>query len=258
LRVRGWGAVAVHVNNATARAGFPTCPNLPLSSRFTAGASGFLTFSQGVESIEAPGFRSEGIAWRGPAPLARPESKLHRPAPLVSRFPSSAAFVTWGAISLSISSVHRKKPHCGHRCRPQPGGEGPSLGNSSTSLRFSMQGVVAGQTSSRPMSEMLLISLRRICQSLSAAISDDVKRVPLALRMLRYVLHFHQSSEPGMRSGRANGATALFCGSQWLSGTKSRPWSSRWSLDDFKRSDRINQFGYAECFNVGVLSPCHW
>jgi hypothetical protein len=42
---------------------------------------------------------------------------------------------------------------------------------------------------------MLPISLRRICQSLSAAISDDVKRVPLALRMLRYVLHFHQSSD---------------------------------------------------------------
>ena len=26
----GLGAVAVHVNNATARAGFPTFPNLPL------------------------------------------------------------------------------------------------------------------------------------------------------------------------------------------------------------------------------------
>ena len=52
----------------------------------------------------APGFRSEAIAWRGPAPLARPERKLHRPAPLALRFPSSAAHVTWGAISLSIAS----------------------------------------------------------------------------------------------------------------------------------------------------------
>ena len=29
-------------------------------------------------------------------------------------------------------------------------------------------------------------------------------------------------------------------------------------LTDSKRSDRKNQIGYAECFNVGVLVPCHW
>src|SRR6516164_2119458 len=89
---------------------------------------------------------------------------------------------------------------------------------------------------------MLLISLRRICQSLSAAISDDVKRVSLALRMLRYVLHFHQSSDALTVRPR--------CGSQCFQEPNLGPWSSRWSLGDLKWSNRNNQMGYAEYFNV--------
>src|SRR6516162_1888004 len=44
--------------------GVPYLPQSSSSSRFTAGASGFLTFSQGVESIEVP-FGGDRLAGTG-------------------------------------------------------------------------------------------------------------------------------------------------------------------------------------------------
>jgi hypothetical protein len=56
------------------------------------------------------------------------------------------------------------------------------------------------------------------------------KDLPLALRMFRYKLHFHQAIEPGARGWRADDATALPPPLAMPPSTKSRPWSKRRSF----------------------------